>query len=175
MGLFNSLKNDWDRMNKQLNRILPYEPSPTLTLIIGIIILVGFAIISSKFPIVTFTIWIGIPILLGLIKLMNYSLPRTIKISIVILILSISGGIYFNKEEIRDFIGYNGIKGYHSHYELLPVTHNSGTDAEYTEEEEVQIYDCDHWIGNLILGFFNWMFVPFLLIIPYSTWKLLNE
>lgn len=175
MGIFEILKNDWNRMNKQLNRVVPADSSPTLILLIGIVILVGFSIIAYSFPIITFVIWIGIPILLLLNKFINYLLPRLIKISLVILILSISGGIYFNKEEIRDFIGYNAIKGYHSHYEILPVKHLSGTDAEYIEEEEVQIYDCDYWTGKVILEIFNWTFLPFLLIIPYFTWKLLQN
>ncbi len=139
-----------------------------------ILVIVGVIIISffgRYFPIIYSLIWILIPVFLIVTNFLNVNIFKSVRKILIAIVFFQSIGIYFCKDEIRDFIGYNGIKGYHSHYEMVPVTYFSGSEASYTEGEEVQIYDCDHWTGIIIIETFNYLFIPLILILPYIAWK----
>lgn len=136
--------------------------------IVGVIFTSFF---GRYFPIIYSLIWILIPVFLIVTNFLNVNIFKSVRKILIAIVFIQSLGIYFFKDEIRDFIGYNGIKGYHSHYEVVPVTYHSGSEMQYTKGEEVQIYDCDHWTGIIIIEIFNYLFIPLILILPYIAWK----
>lgn len=168
------LQQDWELFKAHVSNTKLYQwlnrSKSGGRAVLPILVVVIVAILGRLFPIGFSIIWISIPTTLILIYLVSIKISKSVRKVMIAIVIFQSFGIYANKDEIRNFIGYNAIKGYYSHYETVIYYDDY---ADY--EKEVQVYECDHWTGRIIIEIFNWTFIPFILSISYLTWKVAHN
>lgn len=135
--------------------------------IILIFIAIGFvSFLAFKYPIPFSLFWLSIPLLILLFNLLNVGIPVSFRNILIAIVISMSIGVYLSKNEFRDFIGNNAIKGYDSYYETVYYV----TDYDDYEREEHR-FVADHWTGRLIIRIFDYLIIVAIIIVPYITWK----
>lgn len=162
---FYDLKIMENQFEKYVGSKFPYG----LVAIGGLILIGSFYFLTNEFPYFFFFVWIGIPIIIFLMSFLGINIPKIIKILLILFLLFISLGFFSNKDELKNFIGENAIKGYTSKYVERPVSDVYSTQSE----REVLVFSTDHWTGRLLLIFFDIIYWISLIIVPYITWKIL--
>lgn len=176
MKLITILKKDWKLFKQQvgntkLSKWVNKGYSDSIFGLKGIIILIGIVLIAISgriYPILYSGIWIAIPILLTIVHFLRIDINKSFRKTLIAIALFQTIGIYVNKDAIQNFVGYNSIKGYESHYETVFVQY-----GDYDDEHEILVYECSHWTGYLILSIFRWyFFIPLISFLPYIAWKM---
>lgn len=180
MSIIEILESDWkllnsqqDKINKSLKKhniyfIFNQELNPSITFILFIIFAIGISATMDKYKLQVFVLWLSIFSAVLLIKILKLKVSKTVKTLTVYLSIFLSIILFFKKDEIGDFIGNNYIQGYSAWYE---DSYNSQTDTEYKEH----YFKTDTSLGDFTMYSFIFLYFPFLLIIPYLIWKLLNK
>ncbi len=180
MKIISTLENDWkqindqqDKINKHLKKrniylIFHSSINPIITLLLFIALAVVVGIVLNEYSIQLLLFWMIIPLFAFFVRIVKLSISVIPKILLVYLVMFISIILILKKDSIGDFIGSNYIQGYSTWYE---DTFDNNSETEYTEH----YFKTDTWIGSFILNCFNFLYFPFLLLIPYLTWKQLNQ
>jgi hypothetical protein len=180
MKIIQILENDWKLINYQQDKInkflenhniyIIFHPSinPLITLVFFILIAIGLGIALDKYSYHISLLWLSIPFIGFFIRILKLKLSISLKILLVYFAVFISIILIFKKDIIGDFIGNDYIKGYSSWYE-------DGFDINTETEQTNHYFKTDKWIGSFLLNCFNFLYFPFLLLVPYITWKQVNE
>lgn len=180
MKIISTLENDWKLINYQQSKInkclkkrniyLIFHSSinPILTLILFIVLAIVLGIILNEYTIQLLLFWLMISLCTFFMRIIKLSVSMIPKISLVYIVIFISIILIFKKDYIGDFIGSNYIQGYSSWYE---DSFNIHAETEYTEH----YFKTDTWVGSFILNCFSFLYFPFLILIPYLTWKQITK
>lgn len=141
-----------------------------LLLIVGLIIITGATgDLFRAYPAAIFILWIAIPTFATIVRYSKYKNSLSIRFSKWIRIISVflaiecSFCIFAHFDQIRDKIGHENIKGYHSEY--YPDVDNYARPIQ-----GVNVY-TSHWFDKFILWLFELLYVILCFAIPIVTWK----
>jgi hypothetical protein len=147
-----------------------------MDIIVGIFLLIGLFILATfvgEFyranPMIFYILWLAIPIGIAIFQYSRKShhiskkTSKWIRTIAIALTVGISFCLFAHYDDIRDNIGHQNIKGYHSEY--YPDVDEYGRPARGVN------INTNHWYGGFILWVFEWGFLILCIAIPIITWK----
>jgi hypothetical protein len=166
MKLFNKISEEWRLFAAHTDNALPAgfgDRNSSILIVLGVLIISYLQ--GKTFPIMFSAIWIGIPTLLLLFKLLRIRTSKNFRRVLIAIVIFQALGVLINKGNIMEHIGSKYIQGFSTHE---GVRYNDWTESEV----HYDYYTSDTIYGKILIIVIPRLIFLLALTLPYITWRI---